>query len=147
MNQVLRKGARKEKEPMMMKSEIHDTAAAVVETGASPTPQKAPAKEAGGRKKAAPKGAKAARPANSSEPAKPGKKAARKKAPPRESKGATILEMIGRARGASLPEIMAVTGWQAHSVRGFISTAGKKPGVRIESSKNDSGERVYRIAK
>ena len=54
--------------------------------------------------------------------------------------------MIGRARGATLLEIMAVTGWQAHSVRGFISTAGKKPGVRIESSKNDSGERVYRIA-
>jgi hypothetical protein len=32
-------------------------------------------------------------------------------------------------------------------VRGFLSTAGKKPGVRIESSKNDSGDRVYRIAK
>ena len=87
MNQVLRKGARKEEEPMMMKSEIHDTAAAVVETGASPTPQKAPAKEAGGRTKAAPKGAKAARPANSSKPAKPGKKAARKKAPPRGEQG------------------------------------------------------------
>lgn len=90
---------------MMMKSEIHDTAAAVVETGgACPTPPKAPAKQAGGRKKAVPK---AARPANSSKAAKPGKKAAPKKAPPRESKGATILEMIGRARGATLPEIMA----------------------------------------
>jgi hypothetical protein len=47
---------------------------------------------------------------------------------------------------ATLAEIMEATGWPAHSVRGFISTAGKKPGVRIESSKNDSGDRVYRIA-
>jgi hypothetical protein len=57
------------------------------------------------------------------------------------------LEMMGRAKGATLAEIMAAVGWQAHSVRGFISTAGKKPGVRIESFKNDSGERVYRLAR
>jgi hypothetical protein len=147
MNQVLRKGARKEEEPMMMESEIHDTAAPVAEAGAPLTPGKAAAKKAGGRKKAAPKGAKAAPRKKSSKPTKPGKKAARKNAPPRESKGATILEMIGRAKGATLAEIMTAVGWQAHSVRGFISTAGKKPGVRIESSKNDSGDRVYRIAK
>jgi hypothetical protein len=147
MNQVLRKGARKEEEPMMMESEIHDTAAAVAEAGASPTPEKAAAKKAGGRKKGAPKGGKTAPRAQSSKPAKPGKKAAPKNAPPRESKGATILQMIGRAKGATLAEIMTAIGWQAHSVRGFLSTAGKKPGVRIESSKNDSGDRVYRTAK
>jgi hypothetical protein len=32
-------------------------------------------------------------------------------------------------------------------VRGFISTASKKHKVNIESAKNESGERVYRIAK
>jgi hypothetical protein len=37
---------------------------------------------------------------------------------------------------------MSTTGWQKHSVRGFISTAGKK--VTIESSKSPEGERTYR---
>ena len=55
--------------------------------------------------------------------------------------------MIGRAKGATLAEIMKATDWQAHSVRGFISTAGKKHGVEIESAKNDAGERTYRIGK
>ena len=50
-------------------------------------------------------------------------------------------------KGASLAEIRDATGWQAHSVRGFISTAGKKQGVRIESTKNDAGERIYKRTK
>jgi hypothetical protein len=67
--------------------------------------------------------------------------------PPRdaESKGAKILEMIGRAKGVSLAETMKATDWQPHSVRGFISTAANKHKVNIESAKNESGERVYRI--
>ena len=67
--------------------------------------------------------------------------------PRAESKGAKIIEMIGRAKGATLAEIMKATDWQAHSVRGFISTAAKKNRIKIESSKNDSGDRVYKIAK
>ncbi len=55
--------------------------------------------------------------------------------------------MISRPKGATLPEIMKAAGWQAHSVRGFISTAGKKHGIKIESSKNDAGERIYKITK
>ena len=55
--------------------------------------------------------------------------------------------MIGRPKGASLAEIMNETGWQAHSVRGFISTAGKKQGIKIESAKSEAGERTYKIAK
>jgi len=38
---------------------------------------------------------------------------------------------------------MEATGWQAHSVRGFISNAGKKPGIKVESSKNEAGDRTY----
>ena len=79
--------------------------------------------------------------------AKTGKKPAPKAAPRRESKGAQILEMIGRPKGATLAEIMKATGWLAHSVRGFISTAGKKHKVKIESLKNEAGGRVYRTAK
>ena len=51
------------------------------------------------------------------------------------------------AKGATLAEIMKATDWQAHSVRGFVSTAAKKHGVEIESAKNAAGERVYRGAK
>ncbi len=53
--------------------------------------------------------------------------------------------MIARAKGATLAEIMKATDWQAHSIRGFISTASKQHGVKIESAKNDAGGRVYRI--
>jgi hypothetical protein len=42
---------------------------------------------------------------------------------------------------------MEATDWQAHSVRGFISTAGKKHSAKIESAKSDAGERVYKIVK
>ncbi len=51
--------------------------------------------------------------------------------------------MIGRAKGATLAEIMKVTDWQAHSVRGFLSTAAKKHGIAIESAKNEAKERTY----
>jgi hypothetical protein len=50
-----------------------------------------------------------------------------------------------RAKGATLPEIMAVTKWQAHTVRGFVSILGSKGGEKIESSKNADGERVYKL--
>jgi hypothetical protein len=40
---------------------------------------------------------------------------------------------------------MRATGWQAHSVRGFISgQLGKKMGLRVRSFERD-GERVYAI--
>ena len=38
-----------------------------------------------------------------------------------------------------------VQAWK--TVRGFVSILGSKGGERIESAKNDTGERTYRIAK
>lgn len=55
--------------------------------------------------------------------------------------------MMKRAKGATLAELTEATGWQKHTVRGFISILGSKGGVKVESSKNDAGERSYRIAK
>jgi hypothetical protein len=63
------------------------------------------------------------------------------------SKKASVLEMLKRPDGASLKDIMEATGWQAHSVRGFISgSLTKKMGLKIESLKREDGVRVYRIS-
>jgi len=129
--------------------------AAVAEQGADVAPEKAPSKKGASQKKGAPKGQQRAKGAKTqaAAPKKAAKKAAKparakKTAAPRaESKGAKIIEMIGRAKGATLAEIMKATDWQAHSVRGFISTAGKKYGIKIESSKNEAGDRLYKVTK
>jgi Protein of unknown function (DUF3489) len=134
-----------------------DTAATVPAPGPHGAPENAPSKKGASQKKGAPKGQHAAKRGKTKpaakKKAKTGKKAAkpgrtRKVSTPRaESKGAKILEMIGRAKGATLAEIMKATDWQAHSVRGFLSTAAKKHNLKIESAKNQAGERVYTIAK
>lgn len=46
-----------------------------------------------------------------------------------------------------LVDSMKAVSWQAHSVRGYLSTAGKKHRLKIESVKNEAGERTYKIAK
>ncbi len=108
------------------------------------TPAKASSKQVARPRKSAPRSPKKATRAKGRK-ARAGKKAA--SGGRTQSKGSQILEMIGRTKGATLTEIMAAAGWQAHSVRGFISTAGKKQGVKIESWRNESGDRAYRIAK
>jgi len=55
--------------------------------------------------------------------------------------------MMKRAKGATLAEITEATGWQNHTVRGFVSILGSKGVEKIESTKNAAGERSYRIAK
>src|ERR1700688_3336917 len=63
---------------------------------------------------------------------KPPKKAARAKKPAskpaaeRSNKKADVIAMMKRAKGATLAEIMAVTKWQAHTVRGFVSILGSR---------------------
>lgn len=72
---------------------------------------------------------------------------ARAKGAERTNKKAEVIALMKRAKGATLAEIMKATGWQAHTVRGFVSILGSKGGQKIESSKNESGKRSYRIAK
>jgi hypothetical protein len=105
------------------------------------------------------KGAKAAKPAKSKKASKQAKatksgkgKAAKgggKASPAREgSKKAEVLALLQRKNGATLTEIMKATGWQAHSVRGFISGAlGKKMGLAVESARREDGERVYTLTR
>jgi hypothetical protein len=66
--------------------------------------------------------------------------------PEPNNKKAQVIAMMLRPRGVSLGEIIRATGWQKHTVRGFVSLLGSKAGQKIESSKNPAGERNYRIA-
>jgi hypothetical protein len=62
------------------------------------------------------------------------------------SKQATVLEMLHRPAGATIPQIMAATGWQAHTVRGtFAGAFKKKLGLTLISDKAEGGARTYRI--
>jgi Protein of unknown function (DUF3489) len=60
------------------------------------------------------------------------------------SKAAQVCTLLCRPEGASLNEIRNQTGWQAHTVRGFISRTLSKQGRKVRSFERD-GERVYRL--
>jgi hypothetical protein len=63
------------------------------------------------------------------------------------TKQAKLIDMLKRADGATIAEIVTATGWQSHTVRGAISGALKKRlGLNIVSEKSDTRGRVYRIA-
>jgi Protein of unknown function (DUF3489) len=128
---------------------------------ATVAPGKAASKKAASPKKGAPKSQKSAKAAKAkpaaaakarTNPAKTGKapKSARAKTEGVRggSKTSAILELLHRAKGATLADIMEATSWQAHSVRGFISgTLGKKMGLTVKSEKREDGTRVYSVAK
>ncbi|MFZ3343507.1 MAG: DUF3489 domain-containing protein [Terriglobales bacterium] len=99
---------------------------------AQPAPDVAPAK--GKAKKSPTKGPRRAR-------------AQKSAAESRGNKKAEVIAMMKRAKGVTLAEIVEATGWQKHTVRGFVSILGSKGGVTVESSKNAAGERTYRVAK
>lgn len=66
------------------------------------------------------------------------------KAPREGTAKATVLAMIQRKGGASIDEIMAATGWQKHTVRGFISVAPRKAGLVVTSTRRESDKaRMY----
>jgi len=93
-------------------------------------------------------------PAKKGAPAKPSRKAGKLSGKPKSTgvregtKTAKVLALLRQPKGASLKELMKATGWQSHSVRGFISgSLGKKLGLTIESSKRDDGDRLYKIVR
>jgi hypothetical protein len=62
------------------------------------------------------------------------------------SKTAKILDLLRRPGGASARELLKATGWQPHSLRGFLSgTVGKKMQLSLTSTKGENGERVYSL--
>jgi Protein of unknown function (DUF3489) len=56
-----------------------------------------------------------------------------------------VLALLRGPNGATIATVMRTTGWQPHTVRGFLTAVvRKKLGLRLESEKTD-GERVYRL--
>jgi hypothetical protein len=83
--------------------------------------------------KKAPVGAKSAKSANNGKGARQG------------SKTAKVLDLLKRPTGATGKDLMKATGWQAHSVRGFISgVLGRKLGLKV-TSMVENGERRYAL--
>jgi len=65
----------------------------------------------------------------------------------KQTKQAACLALLRGADGASIDELQKATGWQAHSVRGFLAGAVKKKlGLALTSDKDAGGVRRYRIA-
>jgi hypothetical protein len=63
------------------------------------------------------------------------------------TKQQTCLDLLSRQEGATIEELQAATGWQQHSVRGFLAGAVKKKlGLALLSEKPDAGPRRYRIS-
>lgn len=64
----------------------------------------------------------------------------------RVTKHDRVLTLLSRREGATIPEMMAATEWQQHSVRGFLAgTVKKKLGFTLTSKKTEGELRRYRI--
>jgi hypothetical protein len=84
-------------------------------------------------------------PKQQSNNARSGRQNAKGKRHRRESKMQLVLRMLRGSEGAALAVLMKATGWQAHSVRGFLSgKVSRDLGLPLESFRRD-GERVYRL--
>ena len=122
---------------------------AEAETGANLALEKAASTKVAGRKKGATKGQKTA-------------KAAKPKSPKKERKAQPAGEKPVAREGTAKAKVIAmmqpqgwrdarrnqkVNGWQAHTIRGFVSLLGSKHGIKVESSRREDGARVYGIAR
>ena len=56
-----------------------------------------------------------------------------------------MIQMLQRP-GATINQICAATGWQAHTVRGTFAGAFKKNSAHHHLGKPEGGERIYRVS-
>ena len=137
--------ARAQAQPEMEEAPVTETAQAV-KTEPEPGPQPAFAPEAAQPPDAA--SANAPSTARATRRKKSPNAATNASGSRQGGKTALVLELMQRESGVTAQELLSITGWQAHSVRGFISgTLGKKMGLTIVSTKAENGERTYSISK
>lgn len=60
------------------------------------------------------------------------------------TKSASVQKLLSRNKGATLGEIMAMTSWQPHSARAFL-TGLRKKGITLIKETRTSGETSWRI--
>jgi len=51
------------------------------------------------------------------------------------TKRATLVAML--SKGTTVADVMSVTGWQAHTVRGLISTLNSKGVIKVSTERKD----------
>lgn len=116
----------------MAKTRAHKTASRAAKASSRA------ASKGGTREASKVKPAKAAARAKARSPAQPAKQRA-------GSKQTQVLEMLVKPAGATIEAIMTATGWQPHSVRGFLAgVVRKKLKLTLISEAADKG-RVYRV--
>jgi hypothetical protein len=88
--------------------------------------------------------------ASSASSAKPSKRIAGDAKPENVNSGSKqsrVLAMLQSPTGATIAAVMKATGWQPHSVRGFLAgVVRKRLKLELGSTKVD-GNRVYQITK
>ncbi|WP_051018477.1 DUF3489 domain-containing protein [Bartonella queenslandensis] len=66
------------------------------------------------------------------------------KQPKKITKQMQIITVLSRHEGASLEELMVLTNWQQHTIRGFFARViNKLEGFALSSQKIDSERRYY----
>jgi len=126
---------------MISTAEALETVLAPAAEGTKATPK------ANGAKRTRNVATKKAKSGKKATPAKKASKGTTKATGARDgSKAAKILDLLKRPGGVTAKELMKASGWQAHSVRGFLSgTVGKKLGLAVTSTKAEDGERTYSV--
>jgi len=144
--------AKRKKGTITRMNDTQSTATATNATGgaqgAAVAPAKASSKKKSTAKAVAPQAPKTAKKAAPKRQAKAAAKPKASSAAGRaNSKKTAVLDMLRRKNGATMNEIAEATSWQNHSIRGFISgTVSKCMGLTIESTRDENGDRRYRIA-
>ena len=66
---------------------------------------------------------------------------------PAGGKTQKLIALLKRPAGASVDELRKASGWQAHSVRGFLAgTVKKRLGLQLQKSKDKKGVSRYQIS-
>jgi Protein of unknown function (DUF3489) len=63
------------------------------------------------------------------------------------TKADRLLKLLKSKRGVTLMQLQEASGWQAHSVRGFLSgTVKTRLGLKLVAETGTDGKRRYRVA-